>query len=180
MSNPSNHIGANGPLIDVDALRDAGVPVSDEIDYPSVGGGLVLDDDDAQVCRYATAGELEPMYVDNAVGVSDVQADVWTLEIDDSEITFTLPNGRTWTTKVGELRGDRSGSAQRYRKSGDVVFPTDDNGYLLLNQTTTPRLYGLYWWLREQVRERSQQRVEIAEVVYAFTSIIGLNGQLPQ
>ena len=180
MSNPSNHLGANGPLIDVDALRDAGVPVSDEIDYPTVGGGLVLDDDDAQVCRYATAGELEPMYIDNAVNVSDVQPDVLTLEVDESDITFTMPNGRTWTTTVGQLRGDRSGTAERYRKTGDVVFPTDGSGYMLLNETTTPRLCGLYQWLHEQTRERSQVRLEIAEIVYAFTSIIGLNGQLPQ
>jgi hypothetical protein len=179
MSNPSNYPGANGPLIDVDDLRDAGVPVSDEIDYPTVGGDYVLDDDDEQVCRYATRDEIVPMYIDNAVQVSDVQADVWTLEIDQSEITFTYANGRSWTTTVGQLRGDGGGHAERYRKTGDLVFPSDAGGYTIINDTTCPRLVALYGWMHEQMRERSEQRLEIAEIVSAFAQIIGLHSQMP-
>lgn len=173
MSNPSDHPAARGPLIDVDDLREAGVEVSDEVDLPEVEvTDFVLDDDDAQQCRYATEDEVRSMYIDNMVAISAVQPDVWTLEIDQEEVTFTYPWGQTYTVRIGDIEMGSGPAATRYYKSGDLVYPTDDAQRVLLNATTTPRIAGLREWMHEELRRRSEERLEMAELVNAFTSIM--------
>lgn len=173
MSNPSDYPGANGPLVDIDDLRAAGVQLSDDVNVPVVDAtDYVLDDDDTQQCRYATEDEVRSMYIDNMVAVSAVQPDVWTLEIDQEHVTFTYDNGQTYTVRIGDIDMNRGPAATRYYKSHDLVYPTDDGQNVLLNATTTPRIAGLREWMHAELLRRSEERLEMAELVNAFATIM--------
>jgi hypothetical protein len=173
MSNPSTQPGANGPLVDVDDLRDAGVQLSDDVNVPVIVTDYVLDDNDTQQCRYATADEVRSMYIDNMMTVSAVQPDVWTLEIDQEDVTFTYHNGQTYTVRIGNIDMDSGPAASRYYKSNDLVYPTDDGQNVLLNATTTPRIAGLRAWMHAEMLQRSEERLKMAELVNAFATIMG-------
>lgn len=173
MSNPSSLPGANGPLVDVDDLRDAGVQLSDDVNEPVVVTDYVLDDNDSQQCRYATFDEVRSLYVDNMVEVSAVQPDVWTLDIDQQQVTFTYRNGHKYTVTIGDIDMYAGAAATRYYKSDDLVYPTDDAQNVLLNATATPRIAGLREWMHAEILRRSEERLEMAELVNAFATIMG-------
>jgi hypothetical protein len=168
-----------GPLVDESELERRGVaPPPPGVELPSVDGQLTLDDDDAGNCRFATKDEIRDIYLDNPVTATAVQPDVWTLEIDDQSITFTYSNGAQYTIQVGQINWDSGPAATRYRKTGGLVYPTDDSGNLLFNSTTMPRLANVRMDLHNQVREVSEQRLEMAELVNSFAKILAMNSGL--
>jgi len=165
------HVGAG--RISSEELEDAGVVPTD---YQ-----VTLDDDDAGVCRWATKDEIRSMYVDNPVTASALQPDVWTLstdQIDGESITFGYSNGASLTTTLGAIDMNYGALATRYRKSGGIAYPADDGGNVIINASTAPRLVHLRSWVHDQLRERSEQRLQMAELVNAFASIMATNSGL--
>jgi hypothetical protein len=168
-------------IVDEKELEGQGVPPPPAgVELPSVDGQITLDDDDAGVCRFATKDEIRDLYVDNPVTASPVQPDVWTLDVDNQSVTFTYANGTEYTVQVGQINWDPGPGASRYRKYGNIVYPTDEGGNVLSNSVTMPRLAHVRVWLHDQVREIAAERLEMAELVHAFTEIIaktsGLDG----
>jgi hypothetical protein len=160
-----------GPFISEDELRDAGVPIDPNVNLPTVDN-VTLDDDDAQVCRWATKDEIRHLYVDNAVTATPIQPDVWTLEIDNESITFGYSSGASWTTTLAAIDWNSGPAAARYRKSGGIVYPADDGGNVIINASTAPRLANLKIWAHEEIRKRAGERLQMAELVNAFATII--------
>jgi hypothetical protein len=161
-----------GPFISEDELREAGVPIDPNVNLPTVDN-VTLDDDDAQVCRWATKDEIRHLYVDNAVTATPIQPDVWTLEIDNESITFGYSSGASWTTTLAAIDWNSGPAAARYRKSGGIVYPADDGGNVIINASTAPRLANLKIWAHEEIRKRAGERLQMAELVNAFATIIG-------
>ncbi len=176
MSDPDD--GVRASLVNVDDIRESGNPwVSDEVNEPVVEvTPYVLDDEDNGECRYATADEVRSMYIDNPVTVEPVQADVWTLEMaDGEELTFTYDNGRTYTVRFADIDTNSGQDAARYYKVNDLIYPTDEGQNVVLNATSTPRLAGVKRYILEELARRSEQRLEMAELVNAFSTIISQN-----
>jgi hypothetical protein len=170
---------AHVTLIDERELERQGVPPPPAgVELPYVDNQITLDDDDASVCRFATKDEIRDLYVDNPVTASPVQPDVWTLDVDNQSITFTYANGAQYTVQVGQINWDSGPEASRYRKYGNIVYPTDDGGNVLSNSVVMPRLAHVRVWLHDQIREVSAERLKMAELVYAFTSIMATNSGL--
>jgi hypothetical protein len=165
---PNVHPKVHARIVDI---QDLGIPEAPGVDLPTVA--YILDDDDAGECRYTSKDEMRPLYVDNPVSVAPVEADVWTLEIDNQYVAFTYASGTQHSILLGTIDMDPGPGAARYRKSGNIIFPTDDGGTVLLNATTTPRLAGLRTYLHEETLKRSEERLQMAEIVYAFTQIMG-------
>jgi hypothetical protein len=155
-------------------IQDLGIPPAPGVNLPTVT--YILDDDDAGECRYTSKDEIRPFYVDDPIHVTPVQPDVWTLDIDNQEVTFTYSTGAQYTVLLGSIDMNPGPGASRFRKSGNIVFPTDEGGQILLNATTTPRLAGLRIYLHEQTLRISEERLKMAEIVYAFTQIMHLYG----
>ena len=166
------HFHAGAHIISEEELRDAGVPIDPNVNLPTQND-VTLDDDDAQVCRWATKDEIRQLYVDNAVTASPIQPDVWTLEIDNESLTLGYANGASWTTTLGAIDWNSGPAATRYKKTGGIVFPADDGGNVIINATTAPRLAHLRIWAHDQIRQRAGERLQMAELVNAFATIIG-------
>ena len=167
------HFRVHGGRISSEELEDAGVVPTDY--------RITLDDDDASECRWTTKDEIRPIYVDNPTTASALQPDVWTLstdEIDRESITFGYSNGASLTTTLASIDMNSGPEASRYRKSGGIVYPADAGGNVIINGSTTPRLAHLRGWVHDQLRERSEQRVQMAEIVNAFASIMAMNSGL--
>jgi len=176
----AQHHPAHVRLIDESELERQGVaPPPADVEIPTVDGQITLDDDDAGVCRFATKDEIRDIYVDNPITASPVQFDVWTLEgIDNQSITFGYANGTQYTVQVGQINWDSGPGASRYRKYGNIVYPTDDGGNVLNNAVTMPRLAHVRVWLHDQIREIAAERLQMAELVNAFASIMAMNSGL--
>ena len=176
MSDPQANQGSfnvRAGRISSEELENAGVVPTD---YQ-----VTLDDDDAAVCRWATKDEIRSMYVDNPITASALQPDVWTLSIDhiDGEsITFGYANGASLTTTLGSIDMNFGPVASRYRKSGGIAYPADDAGNVIINASTAPRLVHLRQWVHQELRNRAEQRLQMAELVNAFASIMAMNSGL--
>lgn len=176
MSDPQANQGSfkvGAGRISSEELENAGVVPTD---YQ-----VTLDDDDASVCRWATKDEIRPMYVDNPTTASALQPDVWTLSIehiDGESITFGYANGASLTTTLGAIDMNFGASATRYRKRGGIVYPADDGGNVIMNAETAPRLVALRKWVHEELRQRAEQRMQMAELVNKFAGIIAMNSGL--
>ncbi len=167
------HFRVSGGRISSEELEAAGVAPTD---YQ-----VALDDDDASECRSVTKDEIRQIYVDNPTTASALQPDVWTLstdEIDKESITFGYANGASLTTTLAWIDMNFGAEAERYRKSGGIVYPADAGGNVIMNASTAPRLAHLRSWVHDQLRERSDQRLQMAELVYAFASIMSMNSGL--
>jgi hypothetical protein len=177
-STDQGQVHMRGGLVDQSDLDAAGHPAPAGVQVPTVIDQITLDDDDAGDCRFATKAEIKDIYLDNPVTATPVQPDVWTLEIDDQSVTFTYSNGVQYTLQVGQLNWGSGPYATRYRKTGGLVYPTDDSGNLMFNSTTMPRLLNVYTDLHNQALEVSEQRLEMAELVNSFAKILAMNSGL--
>ncbi len=137
---------------------------------------VAINDDDEGVCRLVTKAELRPMYVDNPTTASAVQPDVWTLELDNSDVTLGYSTGVQLTIKIGWIDTNFGAAATDYTKRGGIVYPTDASGTVLWNAETTPRLARMKGYLQEETLKISEDRVRIAELVNTFAGIMSQYG----
>ncbi|HUP71580.1 MAG TPA: hypothetical protein VM282_00895 [Acidimicrobiales bacterium] len=176
MSDPQANQGSfrvGAGRISSEELENAGVVPTD---YQ-----VTLDDDDAGECRWATKDEIRQIYVDNPVTASALQPDVWTLSIehiDGESITFGYANGASLTTTLGAIDMNFGANATRYRKSGGIAYPADDGGNVIINASTAPRLVALRKWVHDELRQRAEERLQMAELVNQFAGIIAMNSGL--
>lgn len=161
-------------VISQDDLDAAGHPLPPGVDLPTEEE-IPLQDDDAQQSRLVTWPEIQALYVDNPVDASPVQPDVWTLEIDSQSVTLTYSNGAQYSVVLGCIDWDNSVGADHYLQTGNIVFPVDQGGTVMLNKATAPHLVYMRTYLHEEVQKASQDRLDIAEIVNAFAHILSLN-----
>jgi hypothetical protein len=167
-----------GPLVDAD---DIGLPPVEGLDLPQVETRtFALTDDDAGECRTIDEVELAASYVDNnIVAIEPLQPDPWTLDpasIDNQDLQVTYASGARFATKLGSINMNSGPTRYDLRKSGGLIFPVDSSGNPLFDATNTPRLAAIRWSFLEQLRQRSEERLEIAEIVNAFAGAISSLG----
>jgi hypothetical protein len=137
---------------------------------------IAINDDDEGVCRLVTREEARAMYIDDPTTASAVQPDVWTLELDDSDVTLGYSTGAQVTIKVGWINTEMGPGATDYTKTGGVLYPTDGGGNVLWNAETMPRLGRMKEYLLGETLKISEERLKMAELVYRFTEIMGQYG----
>ena len=109
MSNFENH----GKVVTDEDL--IGMGIQPPPDVPNLTPATVeqheytVDDNDTQQCYFITQSQLAPMYIDNPIGASAVQPDVWTLETDNEYVTLTYRDwwpvpSANWRHRVGWRR----------------------------------------------------------------------------
>lgn len=170
------HVGMH--TVNQEDLERAGIQTPEAVNLPTIDQ-VTLDDDDSGGCYYVNKTDIRDLYLDNPVHAGAVQVDVWTLEgLDDQYLTFTYSNGAQYTIQVGQINMGAGAGATRYRKSGGIVYPTDDAGTVLINSVTTPRLAAVRYYLQDEVRKISEERLEMAELVNSFAKIIAMTSGL--
>ena len=165
--------GSSFVIIDEDRTRHA-----PGVDLPRVGPREnVLVDDDEKVCRVISDEELDESYVDNAINIFKLrQVDFVTLDCDKETIDIWYVGSRKAAMRLGSISVDSGKRATQYKKSKGVIYPIDDRGTVLLNDTNTPNLAFIRRWYRKEAQRAHAERVKLAEVVHAFASIVGSLG----
>jgi hypothetical protein len=165
--------GSRPVLIDEDRLRPSGV------DLPRVGPREnVLLDDDKRVCRVVSDEEVDKSYVDNGIDLFKLrQVDFLTLDCDKETLDIWYVGGRKADLRLGSIALTPGKRATQYKKSKGVIYPIDDRGNVLLNDTNTPNLAFIRKWYHKEAARLHAERVLIAEMVHHFASCIGALGQ---
>jgi hypothetical protein len=159
-----------------------GLVNADEIGLPDVPGVelptveehyYTLDDDDAGECRGIYQSELDEAYVDNHIdSIRILLPDLWS-NIDDQILYLTYEHGLAYEVQLGHIDFGGGAMAQRFRKSGGLIFPSDDYGtQYLLNATNTPNLVAIREHVHDEWRKVQQKRLQIAEIVYSFAQVM--------
>jgi hypothetical protein len=174
----SDQSHVHGGFIDVDQVpnRDPNVNVPTVSDHQ-----LPMNDEDAGQCVNVSVWGLSPSYlpykpeyVDNVARFSFQPSDPWGFAgIENDPIHVTLASGhqvsipRNWILNGGT-------AAAGYRKTGGIVYPSDELGQtLLLNETNTPNLVALDNYILALTKRAAQERYEMALIVAEFTHAIG-------
>jgi hypothetical protein len=154
-------------------------PRASGVELPRVGPREnVLVDDDEKVCRVISDEEVDAWYVDNGINMFKLRAvDYLTLDCDKEIIDIWYAGmPRKAGMRLGSISLESGKRATQYKKSKGVIYPIDDRGNVLLNQTNTPNLVFIRAWYHKEAQRVHAERVQLAEVVHAFASAIGALG----
>jgi hypothetical protein len=164
-----------GHLVIID--EDVTPPVSG-VELPRVGPREnVLLDDDEGVCRVISDEELDESYVDNGINTYKLrQIDFLTKDCDKEMLDISYFGRRKSEMRLGSIAITAGKRATQYKKSKSVIYPVDDLGRLLLNDTNTPNLAFIRRWYHKEVQRALAERVRLAEMVHAFASAVGSLG----
>jgi hypothetical protein len=164
---------ARGHLVIVD--EDV-TPGGSGVELPRVGPREnVLVDDDAKNCRVISDEEVDAWYVDNGINLFKLRAvDFLTLNCDKETLDIWYAGmPRKADMRLGSISLESGKRATQYRKSKGVIYPIDDRGNLLLNDTNTPNLAFIRRWYHKEAARVHAERVRIAEIVHEFADIMG-------
>jgi hypothetical protein len=130
-------------------------------------------DDDAQQCRVISEDELEASYVDNNIGTYQLQDVSWlTLDVDNQYVTITYSSGAQTSLLLGSIDLGRGPSADQYVKRNGIIYSIDGSGSVLLDADNTPNLVAIRNWYLAEAKRVNDERLQIAEIVHAFTEDI--------
>jgi hypothetical protein len=142
------------------------LPTVDERTY-------VLVDDDAKECRVIAEDEFNASYVDNNIQTFQLQDLNWlTLDVDNQYVTITYSSGAQTAVLLGSIDYNAGRSAEQYGKTNGVIYPIDEAGTFLFNNSNTPNLVAIRTWYYNEAKRVNDERLEIAEVVHAFADAI--------
>ncbi len=161
------------PFIDVTLLP----PVSG-LEAPTVGPHEhVLLDDDEKMCRVIEDGELRESYVDDNINTYHLRDLNWlTLAVDKEIVDLVYFDGRRASTRLGSISLESGQPAKQYGKKKGVIYPIDDQGNRIFDDTNTPNLTAIRRWYLSEAKRAIDRRVEIAEIVHVFAKTIGASG----
>lgn len=167
---------SRGRLVIIDEDRTRHAPPG--VDLPRVGPREnVLVDDDKKVCRVISDEELDRSYVDSGIDMFKLrQVDFLTLDCDKETVDIWYSGGRRAGMRLGSIALTSGKRATQYKKSKGVIYPTDDRGNVLLDDTNTPNLAAIRRWYHKEAARVHAERVMWAEVVHHFASAIGALG----
>ena len=158
---------------------DFGIPVDPDVALPTVQDREYwVDDDDAMSGHWIYESELTDSYVDNNIdSIRIMLPDLWD-HPDNYPLYVTYTNGLSYEVVLGQIDWGGGSRAERYRKSGGIIFPTDPDGTaILLDNTNTPNLVAIRAYIHEEWAKVQHPRLEIAELVCSFSQIIsGVSG----
>ncbi|MEO0617601.1 MAG: hypothetical protein AAFY69_15840 [Pseudomonadota bacterium] len=166
-------------LLDLEKFDDLEEPTSSSLEFP-------LLDDDVGECRLTHASELRDLYIDNGivrimppkVNMSPLAFDVAELERQESMIHYS--DGAQLLLPLDRILLTPGQPPRRFLKHGGIIYPIDINGHLVLNASTVPFLAAVRSQFQRDMEERSDQLIEMAELVNAFAGIISLNSNVAE
>ncbi len=161
-------------------------PLVDINDFPPVPGlnpaevgphKFVLIDDDQRMCRVIDDAEFDESYLDSNIATFKLRGVDWlTLAVDKEIVDLTYFDPRKASMLLGSISLDLGRQAPHYAKVNGVIYPIDLKGFQMLNGANTPNLVGMRRWYHAEVKRLVDERVEIGEVVHAFTKNIARLG----
>jgi len=149
--------------------------VSSKIDLPAVdGGNYVLIDNDAKLCRLITDDDIAQASVDNNIATFRLLDVNWlTLDIEDQTLSITYTDGRTANVILGSINYNSAPArSQEFGQSEGIIYPIDDDGGPLLDLSNTPNLAGIHIWYWQEAKRINDERLQMAEIVHAFSEDI--------
>lgn len=151
-------------LIDAERYE---LPIDPNIDLPSLAPYVLLDDDIGE-CRAISWNEMEPDYIDTNILSLSLRPDPFNMnQVDEQEALLVLLNGQEAQLTLNEITVDNVSGI--YYKSFGIVWPVDNDGFLLLNSNTTPNLVAFKDKIHEIVAELSRMQVMLGEIVFSFS-----------
>jgi hypothetical protein len=135
---------------------------------PTVG----VDDEDRQrtISTKLQQVRKSPEYVDNGLISVRPRGDVWTLQVFD--LTFQYADGRMLTVPWSEIDQGSAPMARLYRRRGGVIYPLGADGKPTYDAENTPQIAVGARMIHGMVAKASEDRLEIAELVYTFSGLI--------
>ncbi len=121
---------------------------------------------------------VDSIYVDNNIVALSIQPDAWTLEIDNEQLNLWYSAGNEFQLPLGTILDSWDGPSKLVQMSNGLIASADHNLQPMFNAFTTPRLRWIRWDLHRRIQELAEQRLELAELVAAFATIIGAYGGL--
>lgn len=121
---------------------------------------------------------VDSIYVDNNIVSLSLQPDVWTLEIDNQPLNLWYADGHEFQILLGSILDSYDGPARLVQMSNGLVAGADHSMQPMFNAFTTPRLTWIRHELHRRVQELAAERLELAQIVHAFTEIISAYGSL--
>ena len=168
---PSNSAkNANVTLVPGD---DLGLPPIDNLDLPSVENGLIdIKDAKTGMVEKMLYSELRASayYVDNGIVSLTAQPTVTTLTVKWMRLTYS--GGRKLGIPMESVTMRSLGRATTYERQKGFIVPLDADGEIRFDKNNTPNVIICAQWVRDELLRRSQQRVEIAELVATFASAV--------
>ena len=150
--------------------------VASAVDLPGVDpGNYVLVDNDAKVCRTITDDDLAAASVDNNIATYRLLDVNWlTLDIENQTLSITYTDGRVANMILGSINYNSAPvRSQEFGQTGGVIFPIDEEGNPQFDLSNTPNLAAIHVWYWQEAKRVNDERIEIAEVVHAFSEAIG-------
>ncbi len=180
--------GVQARIVSQDDLERMGVHLPDnpDVDLPTASRHeLPLLDDDASVCTTISTSGLSGWkshgyvlnYVDNVDAITHfAPSDPWGFSgIENDPVTVRLASGATYTWHRNWVTGGGP-QATQYRKTGNIIFPADDAGNLLLNETNTPNLVWIDDFILALTKRAAAERLMFAQLVYSFSVAVSALG----
>ena len=130
-----------------------------------------LSDEDNHNTQQIERGKVvnSPEYIDNAlasVGVSKL--DIWTLTFEELEYQFADKSMPSLRVSPDQIDLNAVGTADRYVKSGGLIFPLASNGSVALDEDNTPRMANGYRNKLVEADEQRKFRLLMATTVFQF------------
>ena len=124
---------------------------------------------------------MNTYYVDNNISaIEPLQPDPWTLDpvqIDGQDLRITYSTGAHFALRLGMINVEGGGARADFRKSGGVIFAIDAAGNALFDPVNTPRLAAIRLNVHDQLRQRAEERLLIAEVTFVFVTAVANLGR---
>lgn len=161
---------ANVKLVPHDKL---GLPPVDNLDLPSVENNLVdIQDRKTGVVEKMLYSELRDSayYVDNGILSLTAQPTVTTLTVKWMRLAYS--GGRKLGIPMERVTFGSLGRATSYERQKGFIVPLDADGEIRFDRNNTPNVVICAQWVRDELLRRSQQRVEIAELVATFAAAV--------
>lgn len=145
------------------------------LELPTVESrSYILVDDDEKVCRVISEAEFDASYVDNDIRTFQLQDLNWlTLDVDNQYVTLTYGDGRQTAILLGSVSLDGAPQVAEFAKRNGIIYPIDETGALQFDATNTPNLLRIREWYLTEAKRVNDERLQIAEIVHAFSEAIG-------
>ena len=114
-----------------------------------------------------------PDYVDNGIQTLKAQPTLATLEVKEMELIYS--NGRNLTVKMGWVKFGTNPLTTTFVRKDRFIIPVNGKN-VLFDANNTPNIFSCAEYVKQQMRQRSEERVEMAELVVAFSAAMAALG----
>lgn len=118
--------------------------------------------------------EAFDLYVDNYVEAtlpSLTEMTIWD-KLQDQTVEFRYANGKTFSTRLGDIQQDDRPASFLWNDSNYLVVPVDDNWTPVLNARTALNMFQLRYGLEQADTQIRNDQLEIGFLVHTFSEAI--------